>query len=1097
MNEGLAKFAISSSSSSSDEEDNEWEKREEYYSSRLGRRDSEEDREEELERGVLAEKKKKGKFETTPNGLLQLWKDVDDDADVGTTLSEFEELEYEDYDDVFDLDDCDDDDDDDDDDFQFEEKEEELTFNRNALVWLRPEVIGGSVGKTERNDDRVDNKNELLAWDAARREENMFSLLAPPSSSFATPSEFDFDVLYERAYIGTKELNFSNGTHGNVANCICAEESNLVTVCLNSVMGDASSRRLLRAILTASLDDSGALSVRFRGASVGATQNALSEFYETARMQNRVRAFATKPVGKDSTDPIANAIQKCILKILQAMDASLSAFAEACIQRRADEEGEYEGGEEDSRNAILNDAVTLLEFMLHTRDIRKQIASLAALVDKVKKRWRAMTRHKSGVPLLQALSPQRHRQSANKRNAIQHSYGSVALNVLSREIQDLTYNEYVDIELEQRSVLKLFEILFVSTVKPVLVEGIVNACFSSNHSSTSHIEDECLKSACDVLLQNKIDAIRKLRSIKNSTRDIHREEKLAHFRVGMRACKSLLLSSTSGSSDNISDATSFVQFFTKELGLARDEILREASGALDEAIDMTDTSRKKEKESIKREERERARAQRELFEARMRKHELEKEEKRQKAKAKKKELGDARRLEMFERAERKKEAKVNELTEDLERLGTFSGSAVKKRVKLLESQMNRADEGKIHRSEETGDVVLDDVVAVTEDQEVAEEKKEEEESKDTREVVGETIVTYNGTKESDHVSSISYSFFPSSAIMCKRSIVDVTASNLWAFLDLIHEKVSRVHVSYLIKDHEVASHANHIAEIIFGLSGDVIGTLVERSEDALDIDCMSSCISSSQITYFTNDELHDALERANISSNIVKERFRIVYSNDEMSRNMKAIKCLSYVLPEQLRRSNLFGIDFEEKIEAISSFVLRLKTIRAILHDLRKIANDLDRATYANDDGRRLDHALKEATVSRRRLRSFQEQLFEMERFVTHLERSCGENIRYATDVLNVSMNESSAEIDANDTKAMLSKWLNACTSASFLSKDSVTTRKVVEEGFRNIQKFAQQTFNAYNDADPSALLDNAVFISAINGLRGEFIGSVVRVFPF
>ena len=100
---GLAKFAISSSSSSSsDEEDNEWEKREEYYS-RLRRRDSEEDREEELERSVLAEKKKKkkGKFETTPNGLLQLWKDVDDDADIATTLSEFEELEYEDYDGAF------------------------------------------------------------------------------------------------------------------------------------------------------------------------------------------------------------------------------------------------------------------------------------------------------------------------------------------------------------------------------------------------------------------------------------------------------------------------------------------------------------------------------------------------------------------------------------------------------------------------------------------------------------------------------------------------------------------------------------------------------------------------------------------------------------------------------------------------------------------------------------------------------------------------------------------------------------------------------------------------------------------------------------
>ena len=47
-------------------------------------------------------------------------------------------------------------------------------------------------------------------------------------------------------------------------------------------------------------------------------------------------------------------------------------------------------------------------------------------------------------------------------------------------------------------------------------------------------------------------------------------------------------------------------------------------------------------------------------------------------------------------------------------------------------------------------------------------------------------------------------------------------------------KVSRVHVSYLLKDHEVVSHANYIAEIIFGLSGDVIETLCEKKDDASD-----------------------------------------------------------------------------------------------------------------------------------------------------------------------------------------------------------------------------------------------------------------------
>ena len=92
------------------------------------------------------------------------------------------------------------------------------------------------------------------------------------------------------------------------------------------------------------------------------------------------------------------------------------------------------------------------------------------------------------------------------------------------------------------------------------------------------------------------------------------------------------------------------------------------------------------------------------------------------------------------------------------------------------------------------------------------------------------------------------------------------------------------------------------------------------------------------------------------------------------------------MLPEQLQHSNLFGTDFEEKIEAVSAFVLRLKSVLATLQNLRKISNDLDRATYINDGDWKLDHASKETTVSRRRLRSFQEQLFELERFAKQLE---------------------------------------------------------------------------------------------------------------
>ena len=1028
----------------------------------------------------------------------------DDDGDEDALLSDFDELEYDDKT-IFDIEGEE----------EEEEKEEEeeeerdvarTTLDRNALVWLRPDVIDGndkSTGARNKSGRVEEKENELLAWDAVREDENRFTLLMPSSlySASARRSAVDFDFLYERAFIGAKDFNFNSGKHGNATKCICADESNLVTMCIRAVMGDVSSRRLLRAISLDSLDDSGSLSVRFRGASVGATKNVLSQFYETSRLQNRARAFATKQMENESGDSTANAFQKCVLRILQAIDASLSAFAEACIQRRADEGEEYENEDEHERNANRNDAsTTLLEFAFHTRDIRKQIASLAALVDKVQKRWRAMKHRKSRALLLPSVSPHRYRQNGNKSTASHYSYGSVALDVLSREIQDLHYNDYVDIELEQRSVLKLFEILFISTAKPVLVEGIVNACFSSNNSSLSN-DGECLKKACDVLLQNKSDAIRKLRSIKNSTRDIHREQKLAQFSAGMRACKLLLFSSTSNMANIDSDATSIVHFFTKEMGVAREEIFREVSRTLDEAIDTTDTLRTQEKDSIEFEHRERVRVQREIFEARVRKHELEREEIRQKAKAKKKELGDARRLEMFERAERKKEAKVNELTEDLERLGTFSGSAVKKRVRLLESQMNRTGEEDTTtdpNADTTGDVFLDVVVAVEENHEAA-AAAEEEDSKDAEKLAEKTILAADDTMETDlppRASSVTYSSLPSRVVMCKRSLVDVTASNLWAFLDFLHEKVSRVHVSYLLKDHEVASHAKYIAEIIFGLSGDVIETLCERRDDDSYDDAFVS--SSFEITYFTNDELRDALERANISSNVVKDRFRIVYSNESTSsRNTKSIKCLSYALPEQLKRSNLFGIDFEEKIEAVSEFVLRLKSIRAMLQNLRKISNDLDRATYVHDNARKLDHASKEATVLRRRLRSFQEQLFELERFATHLERSCGENIRHATDVLISSMNALSTEIDANDAKAMLAKWLNACVAASFSSKDFARARKVIEQGFRNIHLFAQQTFNAYNDADPNALLLNAMFISTTNGLRGEFIGSVVRVFPF
>ena len=148
--------------------------------------------------------------------------------------------------------------------------------------------------------------------------------------------------------------------------------------------------------------------------------------------------------------------------------------------------------------------------------------------------------------------------------------------------------------------LKLFEILFVLMVKPALVEGIVNACFSSNDSSccSARIDDEYLTSACNVLLQNKTDAIRKLRSVKNSMRDIRRERSFSIL-YNMRACKSLLFSpNTPCSSEHDDDADtdlntcSIVRFFTKEFDSQK---FSRSLSALNEAINFTDALRAEKK----------------------------------------------------------------------------------------------------------------------------------------------------------------------------------------------------------------------------------------------------------------------------------------------------------------------------------------------------------------------------------------------------------------------------------------------------------------------------------------------------------------------
>ena len=195
------------------------------------------------------------------------------------------------------------------------------------------------------------------------------------------------DVLYERAFNinrrGVKDLdyNYANGNN----NCICADESNLVTMCLNAVMGDSSSRKLLRALSSSrGLDDDGVLSVRFRGASIGATRNTMSQFYETARERNRLRAFATKHITHETRDSTAKAFQKCVLKIIQAMDASLSTFADACIQRRVDEE-EAKTNQETKEKQTER---TRLRFSsLHFTGYSETDCLLADLVNKVQKRW--------------------------------------------------------------------------------------------------------------------------------------------------------------------------------------------------------------------------------------------------------------------------------------------------------------------------------------------------------------------------------------------------------------------------------------------------------------------------------------------------------------------------------------------------------------------------------------------------------------------------------------------------------------------------------------------------------------------------------------
>ena len=986
--------------------------------------------------------------------------------------------------------DYDDDDDDDDDNLEM------MMMLEKTTAWLSDSVLLESNDDRNKNNKNInssarrrnDNNNyynnktrekDTFAWDSFQIKDSFLLLVAPKGED--CEELLAFDTLYERAFIesGVKDLDFKESANEKT---ICASESNLVTTCVNALMGETSSMRLLKMIvethMTTMTNRNFAFSVRLRGASVGATKNVLSQFNETSAQRRRLHKFAEKKSrDRNNIDPIMIAFQKCLLRILEAMDASLSTLADVCFERRR------EGGDEEDlgSNNKYNEGgdVTLLEFAFHTRDIRKQIEALDALVQKIKQRM----------------------SSQNGVRHLRRKYGSTALDILAREIQDLHYNDFDSNE----RVKNLFEILFISTVKPALVQGITRPCLSATTINSFDGFDALSvysSEACEILLQNKSDAIRKLRSIKTSVKDIRREEKLSIFRSAMKSCESILFHSsssdkvTSVGDDSFSSSIyedSVVQFFTNGFaGLAPKNTFRGATHVLDDAIILTEDLRAKEKMAIAAELRTSVQKAKEEYEKTMRDFENERSEIRREKMATKKELGDARRLEIFERAEKKKESKVNELTEDLERLGTFSGSAVKKRVQLLESQMNRINDYNNNNNDYNNDKIDEVALAsAAEDDDVEQIEIEEEEVEEKIEKEVEfkhdstttTTLNHNSdeatTKELEEENDALRLQISDTARIYTRSIVDITARNLQAFIDFIHAKVSRVHISFLLLDNNVLTHVNYIAEIMFGLTGDVLETLCAR-----DLEKDVALERDVSIIAFSKLDMNAALERASIPD-AFQERFSIVKAKNTTK---STIACISYRLPEQLKRSNLFGMDFKEKFEAISTFILRLKSARATLRNLREIANTIDRTSYKM-------YTLEEHAneISRRRLRSFQEQLFELEHFVTFTEQTCGANIQFATDVLNKSL--SRTDIDANDAKSIISKWIDACLVASHCSRSNTKTHKIISRAMENLTLFARQTYSAYNDSEPVRMLDNPIYVSTIKGLRGEFLGGVIQEF--
>ena len=240
----LATFALSSSSEREEEEDedDEEEKRRQRQHQFLYEEEVEEEEVEEEEEEVKLRDETNADYGLVQaKGKLFTYEEEQEGTNELAPLSDFEELEYDDSE--FDEDGSDDggrgsDDDD--------IHDVERAFNRNALVWLRSDVIDDGNRRSTKANNISAEENELLAWDEVRGHENRFSLLA----SLSTTPSLDFDVLYERAFNinrrGVKDLdyNYANGNN----NCICADESNLVTMCLNAVMGDSSSRKLLRAL---------------------------------------------------------------------------------------------------------------------------------------------------------------------------------------------------------------------------------------------------------------------------------------------------------------------------------------------------------------------------------------------------------------------------------------------------------------------------------------------------------------------------------------------------------------------------------------------------------------------------------------------------------------------------------------------------------------------------------------------------------------------------------------------------------------------------------------------------------------------------------